>query len=88
MRNKAQLSFKHYYSFHNIFQLYFTVHATHYHVVKHALHVFFNQKIFYKKMSLKSPQNLRKPQPQTQMPELQFLKTLTFPRALKSYKIE
>ena len=39
-------------------------------------------------MSLKNPQNLRKPQPQTQMPELQFLKTLTFPRALKSYKIE
>ena len=39
-------------------------------------------------MSLKSPQNLRKPQPQTQMPKLQFLKTLTFPRAFKSYKIE
>ena len=49
-----------------------------------SIHNFFYGKTFYKKMSLKNPKTLKKCyenlQPQT--PELQFSKTLIFPRAL------
>ena len=48
------------------------------------IHVFLYKKNFYKKMSLKNPKNLRKCEEnlQPQIPELQFLKTLIFLRAL------
>ena len=45
---------------------------------------FFYEKIFYQKMSLKNAKTLRNCQEnlRLQMPELQFLKALIFPRAL------
>ena len=46
---------------------------------RNALHIFKYKKNFYKKMSLKKPKTLRN---LTYMPDLQFLKTLIFPRAL------
>ena len=46
---------------------------------------FFYKEKFYKKMGLKNPKTLRKclENPQPQMPELKFLKTLIFPRDLQ-----
>ena len=47
-------------------------------------YLFFCKKDFYKKMSLKNPKTVRKCSEnlQPQMPEVQFLKALIFPRAL------
>ena len=47
-------------------------------------YAFFYKKYFYDKMKLKNPETLRKcwENLQPQMPELQFLKALIFPRVL------
>ena len=59
-------------------------------LTKKNAHTFFYKKVFYKKMSLKNPETLRKCEKnlQPRMPELQFLKMLFFPQLFKSWKIE
>ena len=59
-------------------------------LTKKNAHTLFYKKVFYKKMSLKNLETLRKCEKnrQPRMPELQFLKMLFFPELFKSCKIE